>query len=271
MTDEGVTDNPFAVTLVYYYCYCRSKLTCEDLQRIQRKYESRPQNLLRDLQKKYIFKAPSSVTWREVARVVGCFDVPADFVRVAGISVEQRRSFEKSLDICSNEFDVEAVFSRKKIFASSSKHAPLDNMMYCKTLVPGLVSPEEIAALNDRMRKSAQRKMELEAAEAEGKEVGRVDNRHFFEQLAEKALPKYSFRSDLGVEIVLPSPCTLIYNCMKNHERVRIITRRQNGIRGSMDAYIQAFDRHFNLFLTDVDEEYILNKVPSSFLNEQSY
>jgi small nuclear ribonucleoprotein (snRNP)-like protein len=32
-------------------------------------------------------------------------------------------------------------------------------------------------------------------------------------------------------------------------------------IRGSLDAYIRAFDRHFNMLLTDVDEEYITNAV----------
>ncbi len=32
-------------------------------------------------------------------------------------------------------------------------------------------------------------------------------------------------------------------------------------MRGSLDAYIKAFDRHFNLLLSDVDEEYITNAV----------
>jgi hypothetical protein len=32
-------------------------------------------------------------------------------------------------------------------------------------------------------------------------------------------------------------------------------------VRGSVEAYVKAFDRHFNMLLADVDEEYILNKV----------
>ncbi len=32
-------------------------------------------------------------------------------------------------------------------------------------------------------------------------------------------------------------------------------------VRGAVEAYVKAFDRHFNMLLADVDEEYILNKV----------
>ena len=32
-------------------------------------------------------------------------------------------------------------------------------------------------------------------------------------------------------------------------------------VRGSLDAYVLAFDKHFNMLLSDVDEEYITNNV----------
>jgi small nuclear ribonucleoprotein (snRNP)-like protein len=38
-----------------------------------------------------------------------------------------------------------------------------------------------------------------------------------------------------------------------------------DSIRGCIDAYIQAFDKHFNMLLVDADEEYITNKVYTSF------
>ena len=34
-----------------------------------------------------------------------------------------------------------------------------------------------------------------------------------------------------------------------------------HSVRGSVEGYVKAFDRHFNMLLADVDEEYILNKV----------
>mmetsp|Transcript_27400 Transcript_27400/g.60674 ORF Transcript_27400/g.60674 Transcript_27400/m.60674 type:complete len:89 (+) Transcript_27400:1-267(+) len=63
---------------------------------------------------------------------------------------------------------------------------------------------------------------------------------------------------------------------MKDRVRVRIIIRRNKCLRGSMDAYVKAFDKHFNMLLSDVDEQYIVNQhkkkgmVRGSFRNPNS-
>ena len=41
----------------------------------------------------------------------------------------------------------------------------------------------------------------------------------------------------------------------------------QNSIRGHLDGFIRAFDKHFNLLMFDVDEEYITNKVRLAIKN----
>lgn len=43
-----------------------------------------------------------------------------------------------------------------------------------------------------------------------------------------------------------------------------------HSVRGSLDAYILAFDRHYNMLLSDVDEEYITNSVSNRNLSKSN-
>lgn len=41
---------------------------------------------------------------------------------------------------------------------------------------------------------------------------------------------------------------------MDDRVRVKIYTRKQHGIRGTLTGYIEAFDKHWNIALTNVSE-----------------
>lgn len=259
MTMEETTSNSFAITLVYYYNYCRSKLTVEDLTKIKKKYERKPAQLLLDLQKKYLFPTPDKVTISQVQRVIGKFDIPTDYVSITKIPV---CAYDECLDITDGAFDVEIALERKFIIASFKNCPMKDNMSKVHNLISDLLTDEERGRKPDSISsgtisKSAERRAFILAAKEKEKET----RRPFFDRLAEASVPKYTFRNDSGVETVLASPLSLIHQFMQSKERVRIIVRRHAAVRGSLDAYVQGFDRFWNLFLTDVDEEFIFNKV----------
>ncbi|XP_011506569.1 PREDICTED: U7 snRNA-associated Sm-like protein LSm11 [Ceratosolen solmsi marchali] len=46
-------------------------------------------------------------------------------------------------------------------------------------------------------------------------------------------------------------PLAVLYLYMENKIRVKVYTRNANGLRGHVEAYVAAFDRHWNLALED--------------------
>jgi small nuclear ribonucleoprotein (snRNP)-like protein len=51
-------------------------------------------------------------------------------------------------------------------------------------------------------------------------------------------------------------PLSLLYTAFTKRQRVRVVIRYVNGIRGTLTGFLIAFDKHFNMILRDVDEVY---------------
>mmetsp|Transcript_12342 Transcript_12342/g.31360 ORF Transcript_12342/g.31360 Transcript_12342/m.31360 type:complete len:189 (+) Transcript_12342:32-598(+) len=61
----------------------------------------------------------------------------------------------------------------------------------------------------------------------------------------------------------LNGPLGLLDKCMLSKAKVLVVTRHKKGIRGVCTGIVVAFDRHMNLILRDVDEQYtVLSKAP---------
>lgn len=65
-------------------------------------------------------------------------------------------------------------------------------------------------------------------------------------------------------------PIALLKKFKENRIRVKVLTRKEHGIRGYITGFIEAFDKHFNLALIDCIEvwkrrkfQYSENKIPS--------
>ena len=51
-------------------------------------------------------------------------------------------------------------------------------------------------------------------------------------------------------------PLSSLKSCVDESKRVKVVTRKRDGIRGFSTGILAAFDKHWNLALIDVDEEF---------------
>jgi len=49
---------------------------------------------------------------------------------------------------------------------------------------------------------------------------------------------------------------SVLQKCVENQTRVKVLTRKLNGVRGTCTGVLIAFDKHWNLAMADVDETY---------------
>ncbi|KAF7390081.1 hypothetical protein HZH68_011938 [Vespula germanica] len=49
-------------------------------------------------------------------------------------------------------------------------------------------------------------------------------------------------------------PLGMLYECMESRIRIKVYTRNARGVRGHVEAYVAAFDKHWNLALEDCFE-----------------
>jgi len=57
-------------------------------------------------------------------------------------------------------------------------------------------------------------------------------------------------------ESLKDGPYSVLFKCFKSNEKVSVMVRRVNSIRGVCTGYLKAYDRHMNLVLYDVEEKY---------------
>lgn len=258
------TSNVFAIALVYYYNFVRSKLassTCaNDLLRVKKKYAGKPEQLLPDLVKKYIFPAVESVKLHEVSRIVGLYEVPEGYTALIPelrSVIVKTSGYDKRLDVINAEFDADyCLLEAKRLICSDPQAEALDNMSKAYKLLPK-TSYEYVSKVHksDHIPMVPFQKKDPSKGSNE-----KEDNRSFYDQIVDYSCPVTHYRNDLGVQMSIPAPISLLKQFIVEKQRIRVVLRRRSGLRGSIDGFIRCFDRYYNLLLYDCDEEYLLNK-----------
>lgn len=166
MSNSSSSNNPFAVTLCYYYQYRRAKLTANDLVKIANKYQRAPAKLLPDLQAKYGFPMPDSVHLSTIRRILGTHDIPQKYCSLIDFAVDDVldtvvggrsssysavaaieaaadrasttiiRKYNDKLDVYSINFDASFALEKREIIVDCSAAPVYDNMIKVSVLFP---------------------------------------------------------------------------------------------------------------------------------------
>src|SRR5689334_7803654 len=99
--ETSATDNGFALTLLYYHLYQRSKLNESDLQKIaaSKKYKANPKLLMPDLSQKYGFPPPLSISHMELIRLLAIYPIPQAFANLVGPLRQDFSVYKHELDM----------------------------------------------------------------------------------------------------------------------------------------------------------------------------
>ncbi|XP_017789343.1 PREDICTED: U7 snRNA-associated Sm-like protein LSm11 [Habropoda laboriosa] len=156
---------------------------------------------------------------------------------------ESSSTSDESLDVTSDKFDpIKALYSTK-LKLSKSKAPIYDNV--CKF----------VNVITGRDEKSKRKDKTV------GSEQGECSRRFLPHQepVAGKRRPGREEWSTEGKNVLAKmqrtlGPLGMLHGCMENRARVKVYTRNARGIRGHVEAYVAAFDKHWNLALEDCFE-----------------
>eukprot|EP00249_Psilotum_nudum_P008391 c21242_g1_i1 orf=551-1660(-) len=171
-----------------------------------------------------------------------CQQAAADEQPKRGTLVE---SSSASLDFLSIEFDALKALHTKGLLPPNPKVRPLDNLNRCSRILPQEV-PESIINIPSREPRSSESIKAQERAKARTSLL--------LQKVAEQARQVKIF--DAIAEKLMHGPLSFLTECYQQHGRVQVWTRHAHGVRGTLIGFLGAIDKHLNMVLQDVDEDY---------------
>jgi small nuclear ribonucleoprotein (snRNP)-like protein len=269
----ATTAAPFALVLEFYERFRYMKLQNEDLGKMFSKYNKHPEKILADLRKKYNLAVPTAISIDRVKRLLAVYDVPERYATAmwsqiaASVAPHQsddaktksaasRESYstnsdvyDAALDINSSSFDAEAALHAGRIIAPDTTVPALDNLSKFKHLLEYGV--DYVQRVPDRTL--------IDQAKAI---VSKLKKSHLFDNIAGNSQRDRRKRGETAEdeEEAAASPLALLEKLMTSRNRAHIVIRRRGGVKGIVLGYIQAFDRHLNILVSDADETFVQNK-----------
>ncbi|XP_063393065.1 U7 snRNA-associated Sm-like protein LSm11 [Cydia fagiglandana] len=119
-----------------------------------------------------------------------------------------------------------------------------------------LLKNQEILAVGMGQQVQEREKKKLERKQAYEKALEEKNKQRFAKYEVTVRRERKQGRNVLTREETVTGPLSALRNAMKNNMRVKVVTRGPSGIRGALHGDLTAFDKHWNLVLTNVLEVY---------------
>ncbi|KAL3925394.1 MAG: hypothetical protein SGPRY_003657, partial [Prymnesium sp.] len=163
------------------------------------------------------------------------------------------------INFLSSDFDPEAALSADRVTLPFPAVTPLDNLSQCRRLLPesAAAAVQDERHLRAGSKHSQAPKLQGEGKTAEGDEGAATSAA----MGASEAEPKLSLNAQWATRLT-EGPLRLLRRLQ--HARVRVIVRRQYGLRSACEGQLVTFDRHFNLVLRGVRERAVVQPAVSS-------
>lgn len=154
-----------------------------------------------------------------------------------------------SLDFFSPEFDALEALRTKDLIPPNPRVRPLDNLNTCRRILPKEVAqaivniqpkpPRSLESISAQERAKARKSLILQKAVERARQV------KIFDKIAQN---------------LKNGPLGLLTECYNQQVQIKVWTRHSHGVRGSLIGFLSAFDKHFNMVLHDIDEEYSVRR-----------
>ncbi len=186
--------------------------------------------------------------------ICNTYEVPVEYMQLLPPAITNgiHDQYNPQLDIYSSSFNPTKALEVRNIISPTQTVNYSDNLNSLKKHYFGSGAFDR--TLLTQLRSSTSSKPVIQ--EVSEKEKPKI---HIFDEIAAAAIKPIKPKTgefNSGSDAANP-PIHLIYQFMQENIRVCITIRRKSGVRGCLKGYIKAFDKHFNLLLADVDEEYL--------------
>ncbi|XP_063633478.1 U7 snRNA-associated Sm-like protein LSm11 [Cydia splendana] len=119
-----------------------------------------------------------------------------------------------------------------------------------------LLKNQEILAVGMGQQVQEREKKKLERKQAYEQALEEKNKQRFAKYEVTVRPERKQGRNVLTREETVQGPLSALRNAMQNNMRVKVVTRGPSGIRGALHGDLTAFDKHWNLVLTNVLEVY---------------
>ena len=192
-------------------------------------------------------------------RILTSYDIPGD-IRSKLPAIPPSSEYDVEMDPRRAEFNARKVLEQRRLYVSVKKQPSRDNVNKFSALISGESKMDPRVKSTSVEELSQQAHKSLNPVKQQELMKRRTKNEHVFDRLARNACGQTGCwrHSSIDNEPIdtLAHPMQLLLRAKDERIFTRVVIRKVNGIRGYVDGYVVAFDKHFNIILRDAVEEY---------------